>query len=260
MSSSPQSSAKPSLTVNKDANPEKSSKALPVPTPENSIDGLGSPSIAQAMDDAERKVDEIEMIGEEMVARLPGHPGNDGVTAGMRYLHASRTIHQLVTDRNRAVGMYLAVATLLWTASTALLNAKPSVALVVPIDTLQLWCIPVTLGLLTVLALFTAFLLVRTRIGLIYEVAKMNALLGLPVGRVQRVNVLSIFFIMHLFICLCGGGTGFLFLYHLLKLGGYEAAGIWSAFGGILVFVGLIVVYVATVLVTTSDNKLSGVK
>ena len=212
------------------------------------------------MDDVERKVDEIEMMGEELAAKLPVHPGTDGVTVGMRYLHASRTIHQLVTDRNRAVGMYLAVATLLWTASTALLNAKPSVPLIVPIDTLQLWCIPVTLGLLTVLALFTAFLLVRTRIGLIYEVAKMNALLGLPVGRVQRVNVLSIFFIMHLFICLCGGGTSLLFVYHLLRLGDCASAGVWSALVGIVTFVVLIAVYIVTVLITTSDKKLSGVK
>ena len=35
------------------------------------------------------------------------------ITPGMRYLHSSRTIHQLVTDRNRAVGIYLAVASLL---------------------------------------------------------------------------------------------------------------------------------------------------
>jgi hypothetical protein len=239
---------------------EAIAKQLPTPTTEKSVDGLGSPSIAQAMDDAERKVDEIEMMGEELAAKLPVLPGADGVTPGMRYLHASRTIHQLVTDRNRAVGMYLAVATLLWTASTALLNAKPTIALIVPIEVMQLWCIPVTLGLLTVLALFTAFLLVRTRIGLIYEVAKMNALLGLPVGRVQRVNVLSIFFIMHLFICLCGGGTSLLFLYHLLKLGDIAAAGLWASLGGLLTFAALVAVYIVTVLITTSDKKLNGLK
>ena len=50
----------------------------------------------------------------------------------MRYLHISRTIHQLVTDRNRVVGLYLAVPSLLYTASWAVLNAKPGVQLIVP--------------------------------------------------------------------------------------------------------------------------------
>ena len=57
----------------------------------------------------------------------------------MRYLHSSRTIHQLVTDRNRAVGIYLAVASLLWTASGAVLNAKPTGRLMVPIESIQLY-------------------------------------------------------------------------------------------------------------------------
>src|SRR5207249_7480913 len=118
----------------------------------------------------ERRVDEIEMIGEELAAgfRPPGH---SEVSAGMRYLHCSRTIHQLVTDRNRAVGLYLAVASLMWTASGALFKAKPAGQLLVPIESIQRWCIPTTAGSLTVLALFTGFLLIRTRIGLIYEVA-----------------------------------------------------------------------------------------
>jgi hypothetical protein len=50
----------------------------------------------------------------------------------MRYLHISRTIHQLVTDRNRVVGLYLAVPSLLYTASWAVLNAKPGVQLIAP--------------------------------------------------------------------------------------------------------------------------------
>src|SRR5689334_16442128 len=93
------------------------------PATESHSDGLStSPGLDEA---TERRIDEIEMIGEEQAAQLPP-PGHTGVTAGMRYLHCSRTIHQLVTDRNRAVGIYLAVASLLYTASTALLNAKPA--------------------------------------------------------------------------------------------------------------------------------------
>src|SRR5262249_35026275 len=122
---------------------------------EDSVSSLKAPSITLSLEDAERKVDEIEMIGEELAAKMPIHPARDGVTAGMRYLHCSRTIHQLVTDRNRAVGLYLGVATLLWTASTALLNARPNVNLIVPIEVLQRWCLPVTLGVMTILSLFT---------------------------------------------------------------------------------------------------------
>jgi hypothetical protein len=67
-----------------------------------------------------------------------------------------------------------------------------------------------------VLALFVGLLLIRTRVGLIYEVAKMNALLGLPSGRVQRANPFSIFFLMHLLICVAGGISGALFALQML--------------------------------------------
>ncbi|HMP60542.1 MAG TPA: hypothetical protein PKD86_14440, partial [Gemmatales bacterium] len=152
------------------------------------------------------------------------------------------------------------VASLLWTASTALLNVRGNVVLPVPLPVLQYWCVPVTLGACTLLAVFTAFLLIRTRIGLIYEVAKMNALLGLPVGRVQRINVLSLFFIMHLIICLAGGGCATLFTYHLFAL--LELDFSWpmtaALLAGLVVAVGLVVVYMVTVVVTTADDKLSG--
>ena len=69
----------------------------------------------------EELVDAIEMIGEEKAAGF--EPARSQITPGMRYLHSSRTIHQLVTDRNRAVGIYLAVASLLLTASGALYEA-----------------------------------------------------------------------------------------------------------------------------------------
>ena len=41
-------------------------------------------------------------------------------------------------------------------------------------------------------------ILVRTRIGLIYEVAKLNARLGLSAERVKPINLLSIFFLKFL--------------------------------------------------------------
>ena len=96
----------------------------PIPPPGMAqIEGLRG--VTSLEDPVERQVDEIEMIGEEMAAGFPP-PGHSEITAGMRDLHCSRTIHQLVTDRNRAVGLYLAVASLLWTASSALLNVKPT--------------------------------------------------------------------------------------------------------------------------------------
>src|SRR6266481_563643 len=184
----------------------------------------------------EKKLDQIEMIGEEEAAGF--RPKHSEVSAGMRYLHCSRTIHQLVTDRNRAVGIYLAVASLLWTASSALLNIKPENLshMIVPIQTIQRWCLPATFGTLTVLALFIGFLLIRTRIGLIYEVAKMNVLLRLPIGRVQRVNPLSVFFVLQAFISLAGGASGTLFLFYILVAAGFEPrwpALIWSALAGV---------------------------
>jgi len=208
-------------------------------------------------EETEKRLDEIEMIGEEQAAGFQA-PSHSAVSAGMRYLHSSRTINQLVTDRNRAVGLYLAVASLLWTASGAMLNAKPNVALLVPIETIQLWCLPVTFGTLTVLALFTALLLIRTRIGLIYEVAKMNVLLGLPLGRVTRIGFLSIFSIMHLLVSLAGGGSATLFIYHMLYtgLGSDRRPLLLSLAVGAVVVVLLVVLYIATVLYTTADRKL----
>ena len=214
---------------------------------------------AHAFDDqTEQRVDEIEMLGEEEAigVRLTG-PSQ--VHPNLRFLHSSRTIHQLITDRNRAVGLYLAVASLLWTASGAILNAKPGDHLIVPIAAIQRWCLPVTAGTLAILALFTGFLLIRTRIGLIYEVAKMNVLLGLPIGRVQRVNPLSIFFIMHLLVSLAGGCGLALFSFHMFRLVDHDGAGqmAWSALIGATLVAALMGLYVVVVLQTTAERKLS---
>ncbi len=224
------------------------------PPPLAHADGF---SVVEAVQEPpERRIDEIEMLGEEHAAGFRP-AGGDPVSAGMRYLHSSRTIHQLVADRNRAVGIYLAVASLMWTASATILNARPAAALIVPIESIQRWCLPTTAGSLTVLALFTGFLLIRTRIGLIYEVAKMNALLGLPVGRVKRVNPLSIFFILHLLVSLAGGASGTFFVYHLLKY--HDPGGshlMTSLLAGVAVIAGLVALYIVAVLQTTADRKL----
>lgn len=242
-------------------NPPAAANPAPVAAAEGLKNTTGLTGVKSLDDWSDRLVDEIEMIGEERAAGMPvGRTDAGHVTPAMRYLHCSRTIHQLVTDRNRAVGIYLAVASLLWTASTALLNVKEHVVLPVPLKTLQYWCVPVTLGACTLLAVFTAFLLIRTRIGLIYEVAKMNALLGLPIGRVQRINALSLFFIMHLMVCVAGGGCAALFGYHLFLILTPEFGQpmLASLLLGLVVTAALVAVYIFTVMVTTADEKLSG--
>lgn len=206
---------------------------------------------------SEKVVDAIEMIGEENAAQLSPAPAQ--VTPGMRYLHSSRTIHQLVSDRNRAVGIYLAAASLLLTASGAIFHANPRGDMIIPIDEVQRWCLPVTFATLTVLALFMAFLLIRTRVGLIYEVAKMNALLGLPIGRVSRLSPLSVHSIMHGLISLGGGASAALFSAFMLRLAREDWVYVSVILGvviGLLVTGALIALYVITVTITTSDQRL----
>jgi hypothetical protein len=222
------------------------------------VDGLTG--VASLEEPTEKRVDEIEMIGEEEAAGFQP-AAHSLVTPGMRYLHCSRTIHQLVNDRNRAVGLYLAVASLLWTASSAMLNARPRADLIIPIETIQSACLPATFGTLAVLAVFVGFLLIRTRVGLIYEVAKMNALLGLPVGRVRRINPLGIFFIMHQLISLAGGCSTALLVYHLFIGAGAKpgwGTGVYAILSGLAVFVFLTGLYAGMVLYTTADKRLRG--
>jgi hypothetical protein len=223
------------------------------PPGQTSTDGLSSNLLDE---NAERRVDEIEMIGEEEAAGLTP-PGHSSVTIGMRYLHSSRTIHQLINDRNRSVGLYLAVASLLWTGSAYLLNARPQGKLLVPMEEIQLWCLPLTFLVLAVMALIVGLLLVRTRVGLIYEVAKMNVLLGLPIGRVQRINPLSLFFLMHLTISLAGGLAGGLFTHQLLRQPlGPNRALVWSCVVAVVFALFLLILYIAMVQYTTADSKL----
>jgi hypothetical protein len=231
--------------------------AAVVPPRTNHIDGLAPEG---ALDAAEKIVDEIEMIGEEVAAgyRPPGH---SPISPGLRYLHSSRTIHQLVTDRNRAVGVYMAVATLLWTASAALLNANPAGEQILPLALIQKWCLPFTFAVMTVLAVFAGLLLVRTRVGLIYEVAKMNVLLGLPVGRVSRISPLSIFFILQALISLAGGCSAAMCSAYFLRLAGVDPGhlALPAVLIGLAIGVGLMLLYIFSVVHITSDKKLQDV-
>jgi hypothetical protein len=238
--------------------PDGTAAPKPPPPSQARTDGLAVSVQEWLEDQTEKRVDEIEMLGEEeAIGQGPGK--RSAVGPALRYLHASRTIHQLVTDRNRAVGLYLAVASLLWTASSALLNARPAAHLLVPIEVIQRWCLPATFATLAVLALFVGFMLVRTRIGLIYEVAKMNLLLGLPIGRVSRISPLSLFFLMHLLVSVAGGCSGGLFVAHVLydpAAASHAGTAAVAAASGSALALALVLFYVGTVLYTTNDRKL----
>ncbi len=235
----------------------KDVRAIVVQLPDAHKGSLDSLDVKEGEGFSEKVVDAIEMIGEETAAGLLPAPSE--VTPGMRYLHSSRTIHQLVTDRNRAVGIYLAVASLLLTASGAIFHANPRGELIIPIDEIQRWCLPITFATLTILAVFMAFLSIRTRVGLIYEVAKMNALLGLPIGRVSRISPLSVHSIMHTILSLGGGGSAALLSVFVIRLELPDAIHLAVELGilvGILVTAALIALYVITVNYTTSDRRL----
>ncbi len=237
----------------------------PKPTPDiqrirahlpDAYDGTTDSFDAKEEGFSEKVIDAIEMIGEEHAA---GMDTPSVVSPGMRYLHCSRTIHQLVTDRNRATGIFLAVASLLLTASGAIYNANPQGELIIPMHEIQRWCLPVAFGALSVLAFFMAFLLIRTRVGLIYEVAKMNALLDLPPGRVQRNSPLSIHFVLQGLISCAGGASAALFSIFLFRLRDPEDAYAPVAYGVIIgtIIAGLLMaLYVITVNVTTADDRL----
>ena len=224
----------------------------------------------------DRRLAEIEMIGEEASMGWVPDP-HASLSPEVRYLHVSRTIHQLVTDRNRSVGIFLAVASILVAAATGLLNVKQEVSPIIPLKAIQYWCLPVTFATLAVLAVFISVLLIRTRIGLIYEVTKMNTLLGLHSKRVERVNPLSIFYVMHLLVVVLGGASvGFfsaMVAYDWLDDGVLgvnvdpttSAAGVAVPLGiGLataLVFIlGLQSLYYLTILRNTTDAKLDAAR
>jgi hypothetical protein len=212
-------------------------------------------------DEVDRRLAEIEMAGEE--AAIGFQPTSlHRLSPDVRYLHVSRTIHQLVTDRNRSVGIFLFVASVLFGASTALLNVRPEVVPIIPLRTIQYWCLPVTFGTLAIIGLFVSLILIRSRIGLIYEVAKMNVLQGLPTVRVDRVNPLSIFYLMHMLVALLGGASagftaGMLAHGHQWSTGSSVVLGLAVS---VVYVVSLKVTYYLTILRATSETKLRGVQ
>jgi hypothetical protein len=247
---------------------------LIVPPSREHIEGFAID--ASGEEQVDRRLAEIEMEGEEVAAGWKPAPHRP-LAPEVRFLHVSRTIHQLITDRNRSVGIFLAVASLLFASSTALLNAKPDVVPIIPLRAIQYWCLPVTFGTLAVIGVFMCLILVRARIGLIFEVAKLNALLGLPSERVRRVNPLSIFFLMYLMVTLLGGASFGLMVAMLVPRrppfevvgGGDEGLRVESVDNGtfVAVMIGLVtgflylvsflVTYYVTILRATSDDKLS---
>ena len=82
-------------------------------------------------DEVDKRLASIELAGEEIAAGWKPRP-HVPLAPEVRYLHVSRTIHQLIVDRNRSVGIFLFVASLLVGASTALLNAPEKVRTMVP--------------------------------------------------------------------------------------------------------------------------------
>ncbi len=219
-----------------------------------SLDPTGEESI-------DRRLAQIEMAGEE-VATGWKPATHEPLAAEVRYLHISRTIHELISDRNRSVGIFLFVASLLFGASTALLGAPRDVVPIIPLAAIQYWCLPVTAAALAIIGAFVSLILIRSRIGLIFEVTKMNALLGLPSQRVERVNPLSIFFLMHALVVLLGGASGG-FAAGMLAWRSWERAG--GAIGlGITVAVAYVILfqaaYYVTILRATTETKLDGVR
>src|ERR1700733_7083556 len=119
-------------------------REVPPPTPADTS-GLDAKEL---LEETEKKIDQIEMIGEEVAGGFRP-AGASQISPALRYLHISRTIHQLVTDRNRAVGIFLAVAGLLWTATAAVMNAPPDDAYIIPLSTVKRWSQPFTFGVMT---------------------------------------------------------------------------------------------------------------
>ena len=219
------------------------------------VDGLKSELSGE--ESVDQKLAAIEMAGEEVAAGWKPEP-HQPLSPEVRYLHVSRTIHQLITDRNRSVGIFLGVASLMFAASTALLNAPSRVEPIIPLKAIQYWCLPVTFGVLTILAMLVSLLLIRTRIGLIYEVTKMNTLLGLPSQRVERVNPLSIFYLMHLMVLFFGGASAGLTAGMLaFHRGAGDGVSIGTGIGfSIAFFVAFQAAYYITILRATSEPKL----
>lgn len=212
-------------------------------------------------EDVDAQFAAIEMAGEE--AAVGWKPtGHNALSPEVRYLHVSRTIHQLISDRNRSVGIYLLVASVAINASSGLLRTELPVDPIIPMQSIRYWCMPVTFGVLAVIGLISSLLLIRSRIGLIYEVTKLNVLMGLPSQRVERVNPLSIFYLMNLLVVLLSGASAG-FTYGMLMLpvqGSPRAAVIQGVFVAVVYILLLQAMYYITILRATTETKLDGAR
>jgi hypothetical protein len=235
--------------------PPPSAATRPEPTLRDHAEGLKDDLSGE--DVLEQRLAEVEMAGEEVAAGWKPAP-HPPLAPEVRYLHVSRTIHELITDRNRSVGIFLAVASVLFAASSALLNARADVVPIIPLKSIQYWCLPATFGTLAVIGVFNSLILIRTRIGLIYEATKMNMLLGLPTRRVDKVNPLSIFYLMHLLVVLLGGASAGVMAGMLAHGFGKPAAAALTT--GLIVSLSYLVLlqslYYLTILRATTDAKL----
>jgi hypothetical protein len=230
------------------------------------VDGIDADVAGE--EQVDEKLATIEMAGEEGALGFKPAP-HVPISQEVRFLHVSRTIHQLVTDRNRSVGIFLFVGSVLIGASSALLNAHPAADPIVPLAAIQYWCLPATFGTLAVIAVYISLLLIRARIGLIFEVTKLNVLQGLPAERVTKVNPLSVFFLMHSLVTTLGGAaagfTAAMMTGHFL---GLEAKAYWSAsvpfvvgfLVGVLFVLAFQGLYILMVLRATTDLKLQEAK
>jgi hypothetical protein len=219
----------------------------PLPPPDQGhIDGARG--FGPLDEDLSTRLNEIELLGEEHAARfvVPTHRSPVGPDA--LYLHMSRNVHQLLLERTRAITIFLAVASLLWTASGFLLNARPAGELLVPIGYIQQWCVVVTSATCLILAVMVALWLMRIREGLIYEVAKMNLLVGVRSARVTRANPFSISSLVQLLISLAGGASAAVLALHLLYPRGidHDWPG-WSLLIGLAVLLVLQGMYIVRI-------------
>src|SRR5437660_991583 len=90
----------------------------PAPTPTPAPTGL-DPKIKEHTEglgldvsgdeELDKRLADLEMAGEETAAGFRSAPHRP-LSPEVRYLHVSRTIHELITDRNRSVGIFLFVA------------------------------------------------------------------------------------------------------------------------------------------------------
>ena len=107
------------------------------------------------------------------------------------------------------------------------------------------------------LAVLVGLWLIRIRVGLIYEVAKMNVLLGESSARVTRVNPLSISTLVQTLINLAGGGHAAVLALHLLPPFDSDRARLLVAVGiGAAVTLTLQAIYVIWIAATSRSLNL----